>query len=93
MKRWHHGHSIGAGVLVGLGLASYRVWLLMAACVLLGAAVTLLVVYSSRMVAWIRDMVWLHKRNRQDEQTRRLRLLHTRKDREKLDRQGFPRGY
>ena len=43
IKRWHHGHSLGAGLLAGLALATYRVWLLLAAAFLLGVVATLLV--------------------------------------------------
>lgn len=53
MKRWHHGHSIAIGVLGGLAIASYRVWLLLAAAFLLGIVVDRLIVNGSRLVRWI----------------------------------------
>jgi hypothetical protein len=43
IRRWHHGHSLAAGLLAGLALATYRVWLLLAAAFLLGALAALLV--------------------------------------------------
>lgn len=39
MKRWHHGHSLATGAMVGL-LVSYRPWLILAAGILLGAGLT-----------------------------------------------------
>jgi|GEM_PF-4559611 hypothetical protein len=36
--KWHHGHSLATGVLVGL-LVSYRPWLVFAAGVLVGILV------------------------------------------------------
>jgi Flp pilus assembly protein TadB len=38
-RRWHHGHSLGAGVLVGLGLAS--VWTLLVLAFFVGAIAVL----------------------------------------------------
>lgn len=28
MKRWAHGHTLGAGAIIGIGLASQHVWVL-----------------------------------------------------------------
>jgi hypothetical protein len=53
IKRWHHGHSLGAGVLVGLGFATYREWLLLAFAFVLGIVVTLVVERTSRIAKWI----------------------------------------
>jgi hypothetical protein len=43
MTRWHHGHSLATGLAGGLALATYRVWLLLAAAFLLGAVAALVV--------------------------------------------------
>ena len=42
LKRWTHGHSLGFGTLVGVGIATYRPWLLFAAGVAIGAVAVLL---------------------------------------------------
>jgi hypothetical protein len=41
MTRWHHGHSLGAGLLGGLLVAGHDPWLLIAAGFLAGAGATL----------------------------------------------------
>lgn len=39
--RWHHGHSLATGAVVGLAFASYRLWLLLGLAFALGAACAL----------------------------------------------------
>ncbi len=41
IRDWHHGHSFAAGALVGLGVAGYRVWLLLAVAFAAGVVVAL----------------------------------------------------
>jgi hypothetical protein len=43
IRRWHHGHSLAAGLLAGLALATYRVWLLLAAAFVLGLVAALVI--------------------------------------------------
>src|SRR5712691_3054050 len=56
-KRWGHGHSLGAGLMFGLMLADYRVWLLFAFAFLLGCAFTVAVVSSRRIAGWLKERV------------------------------------
>lgn len=52
-RKWSHGHSLFSGAMVGLLLASYRIWLLMAFVFLLGAATTLLVINTRKVAHWV----------------------------------------
>jgi len=53
LRKWSHGHSLFTGAFVGLFLASYRVWLLMAFVFILGAAAALFVVNTRKVIRWI----------------------------------------
>lgn len=48
--RWHHGHSLATGALVGL-LVSYRPWLVFAAGVLVGILVVVIRNSGRRLLA------------------------------------------
>jgi hypothetical protein len=48
--RWHHGHSLATGTVLGIVLAGSGVWLLMALGALLGAVVTLALVFAGRLL-------------------------------------------
>ena len=51
IRRWHHGHSLGAGLAGGLALATYRVWLLLAAAFVLGGLTALVLPRLARIGA------------------------------------------
>jgi hypothetical protein len=53
LRKWSHGHSLFTGAFVGLFLASYRVWLLMAFVFILGAAAALFVVNTRKVLRWL----------------------------------------
>lgn len=54
-RHWHHGHSLGAGVIVGVGLASFRVWTLLTLAFLAGGLVAFAIVAARRLVFLLRS--------------------------------------
>jgi len=52
MKRWHNGHSLGAGVLGGVLMSSHA-WLL----VVVGIAIGITLAYMRQSAAWIAQKV------------------------------------
>ncbi len=53
IRKWSHGHSLFTGAFIGLFLASYKVWLLMAFVFLAGCGLTLFVVNTRKVIRWI----------------------------------------
>lgn len=53
LRKWSHGHSLFTGAFIGLFLASYRVWLLMAFVFILGAAFALFIVNTRKVIRWL----------------------------------------
>lgn len=52
LRKWSHGHSLFTGAFIGLFLASYKIWLLMAFVFLLGCGATLFVVNTRKVIRW-----------------------------------------
>lgn len=52
-RKWHHGHSLGAGFLAGAGVMAYNAWVLYLAAFVVGVVLTLAVVNARRFVHWI----------------------------------------
>lgn len=48
-KKWHHGHSLGAGTIIGISAVSYRGWLLLAIGIGIGIAGTFLILGGYRL--------------------------------------------
>ena len=52
-NRWHHGHSLGAGTLLGVVLAGGHLVLLLWVAFLAGAVAALVLVNGRRLVHWL----------------------------------------
>lgn len=63
LRRWHHGHSLGAGVLGGLLLAGHP-WTVAVAAFLAGLAVGRFLALGAWAAAALRDRVLTAKRDR-----------------------------
>jgi hypothetical protein len=53
LTRWHHGHSLATGALLGLTVAGGHLWLLLALAFLAGAVVALAVERGARLARWL----------------------------------------
>jgi hypothetical protein len=82
-------HVYGVGVLTGLGIASYRVWLVIALAFLGGCLATYVVLRGRALIQWTNEQLRIWKAERGARQ--RERLAQLRESRRGPGR--LPRGY